>query len=157
VQKILQAKRLIVSCPISTGRARIKVLSLTDLGKSVLGITESDADRLGGPEHRYWKKRLAEHLRGQGWQATEEYPIGGGRAIDLVAQRGDERIAFEIETGNSDAAANVEKCLAVGFERVVVVATSAAAFQTLARALSVGPRVSLLTGAEAVQRNDWQS
>jgi len=40
---------------------------------------------LGGPEHRYWKKRLAEHLRACGYDVTEEYSIGGGKAIDLVA------------------------------------------------------------------------
>ena len=153
VQKNLQGKRLIVSCPISTGRARIKILSLTDLGKALLGIAESDADRLGGPEHRYWKRRLAEHLRASGYEVAEEYPLGGGQAIDLVATKGRQRTAFEVETGKSDAAANVKKCLAAGFERVVAVATSAAVLQGLARIVPEVSQVQMLTAAEAMQRD----
>jgi hypothetical protein len=86
-QKKLLGEHLIQSCPISVGHSRIKVLSLTALGKMVLGIDEPDSDRLGGPEHRYWKKRLAEHLKSQGWEVVEEYPVGGGKAIDLLAMR----------------------------------------------------------------------
>ena len=157
VQKMLHAKGLIVSCPISTGRARVKVLSLTDVGKSVLGIAESEADRLGGPEHRYWKRRLAEHMRADGYEVVEEFPLGGGKAVDLMAQRDGQRIAFEVETGNSDAAGNVEKCLAAGFQKIVVVATSTTVHNAIARMLPERPQVSLLTGADAVQHNAWRS
>ena len=121
---MLLNRGLILSCPIVVGRSRIKILALTELGKSVLGIDEPDADRLGGPEHRYWKKRLAEDLRARGYAVTEEYPLGGGKTIDLVAERDGKRIAFEIETGKSDAAGNVQKCLDAGMDRVVIVATS---------------------------------
>ena len=154
---MLHAKGLIVSCPISTGRARVKVLSLTDVGKSVLGIAESEADRLGGPEHRYWKRRLAEHMRADGYEVVEEFPLGGGKAVDLMAQRDGQRIAFEVETGNSDAAGNVEKCLAAGFQKIVVVATSTTVHNAIARMLPERPQVSLLTGADAVQHNAWRS
>jgi hypothetical protein len=84
-------RSLIASCPIVIGRSRIKVLALTGAGKAALGIDEPDADRLGGPEHRYWKKRLAEHLRAGGYDVTEEYPIGGGKTIDLVAEQDGKR------------------------------------------------------------------
>ena len=124
MQKSLQARGLIVSHSISTGRARMKVLSLTELGRAVLGVRESDGDRLGGPEHRYWKRRLAEHLAAAGYEVTEEAPLGGGRTVDLLAVKDGWRTAVEIETGNSDAAANVRKCLAAGVERAVVVATN---------------------------------
>ena len=150
VQKSLQAKGLITSHPISTGRAQIKILFLTDLGKSVLGITEPDADRLGGPEHRYWKKRLAEHLRANGYEVVEEYPIGGGKAIDLVAERDGKRMAIEIETGNSDAAANVEKCLAAGFQRVIVVATSQGSKKAIEAAIPHDHRVRCLAATEVL-------
>ncbi|MCJ7681239.1 MAG: hypothetical protein MUP70_10975 [Candidatus Aminicenantes bacterium] len=120
-----------------------------------LGITEPDSDRLGGPEHRYWKGRLAEHLRASGYEVVEEFAVGGGKTIDLVAVRYGRRIAVEVETGKSDAAANVEKCLAVGFQRVVVVATSASVLHTLARTVPDQPQVRLLTGADATQRGIW--
>ena len=54
---------------------------------------------------------------------TEEFKIGRG-AIDLVALKGDEILAIEIETGKSDVVGNIEKCLKVGFEKVVVVAVN---------------------------------
>ena len=85
---------------------------------------EADADRLGGPEHRYWKKRLAEDLRARGYDVTEECPLGGGKAIDLVATRNGERVALEIETGKSDVLANVKKCLGAGLDKVIIMATS---------------------------------
>jgi len=79
VQKSLQARGLIASHSISTGRARVKVLSLTALGRALLGVSEPDGDRLGGPEHRYWKRRLAERLAASGYGVTEEAPLGGGK------------------------------------------------------------------------------
>ena len=150
VQQSLQARGFIASHPISTGRARIKVLSLTERGKAVLGISESGADRLGGPEHRYWKRRIAEHLRAQGYEVVEEYPVGGGKAIDLLATRDGKRIAVEIETGKSDAAANIQKCLAASVDEVVVVATSPEVRQQLARSVHDMPRVQCIQGAEAL-------
>jgi hypothetical protein len=149
LQKVLLSRTLISSCPIVIGRSRIKVLALTERGKKALGINEAAADRLGGPEHRYWRRRLADHLRDSGYDVTEEYPLGGGKAIDLLAVKNGQRLAIEIETGKSDAAANVRKCLNAGSNQVVVVTTQGK--NGLARAL---PRengsVLCLTGAEAL-------
>jgi hypothetical protein len=127
-------------------------LALTGAGKAALGIDEPDADRLGGPEHRYWKKRLADHLRACGYHVTEEYPVGGGKTIDLVAERDGKGIAFEIETGKSDAASNVQKCLDAGIGHVVVVATSEDARRTLERQLRRYPAVGVFTPDEALSR-----
>jgi len=149
---MLLKRSLIVSCPIAMGRSRIKILALTELGKFVLGIEEPEADRLGGPEHRYWKMSLAEHLRASGYVVTEEYPVGGGKTIDLVAERDGKRIAFEVETGKSDAAANVQKCLKTGVDKVIVVATADAVKNSLSSMLSEYPSVMCLTGPEAMNR-----
>ena len=148
---MLLKQSLIVSCPIVIGRSRIKVLALTEIGKAALGIDEPDADRLGGPEHRYWKKRLADHLRASGYHVTEEYPVGGGKTIDVVAERDGKRIAFEVETGKSDAAGNVQKCLAAGMDRVIVVAVSASIRDRLARTLRLPAGVELREGSDVLQ------
>ena len=113
----------------------------------VLGIADSDSDRHGGPVHRYWARRIAEHLRASGYTVTEEVPIGGGKAIDLVAERDGKRIAYEIETGKSDAAANVRKCLAAGMDKVVVVATSTTVHRALSRRIRPGLNVTIVTAA----------
>ena len=116
-----------------------------------MGVSRSESDRHGGPEHRYWVKRMAEQLSATGYKVAEEVPVGGGKAIDLVATKDGQRIGFEIETGKSDAAANVRKCLDAGMDRVVIVATSADVRSRLARKLRPHPSVDLLTGSEAIK------
>ena len=54
----------------------------------------------------------------------EEISVGGGRTVDLVAVEGSKKIAIEIETGKSDAVRNIRKCLAAGFQKVLVVTAS---------------------------------
>jgi hypothetical protein len=151
-QRLLVRRGLILSCPITFGHSRIKILSLTELGKATLGIHEADADRLGGPEHRYWKKRLADHLRASGYDVTEEYPVGGGKTIDLVAARDGRRFAFEVETGKSDAAGNVQKCLDVGMDGAIVVATTASVRDVLVAKLRSVPNVEVTTASEVINR-----
>jgi hypothetical protein len=150
-QRLLVRRGLILSCPITFGHSRIKILSLTELGKAALGIHEPDADRLGGPEHRYWKKRLAEDLRARGYDVTEEYPLGGGKAIDLVAERHGKRFAFEVETGKSDAIANVRKCLDAGIGKVIVVTTTAPVRDAITRRLGALPGIQVLSGCDALE------
>jgi len=44
--------------------------------------------------------------------------------VDVTAEKGEERIALEIETGKSDAIHNAKKCLEAGFSEVISVALS---------------------------------
>jgi hypothetical protein len=149
LQKNLLRRGLLPSCPIQVRHSRTKALSLTELGKRTLGISEPEAERLGGPEHRYWKKRLAQQLAAQGYTVVEECPVGGGKTIDLLATKDGQRLAVEVETGKSDATANVQKCLDAGVDQVLVVTTSPAV--RIARALpSSGGKVFCLSGAEAL-------
>ena len=127
----------------------MKILTLKEKGKRALGISEAECDRHGGAEHRYWCNRIASHLRASGYDVTEEAPIGGGKTVDLLAVRDGKRMAFEIETGKSDAAANVEKCLAAGMDRVVVVATSREVRDMLAAVIPRHGGVHVLTGVDA--------
>ena len=75
----------------------------------------------------------------------------GGETIDLVASRNGRKIAFEIETGKSDAAANVQKCRDAGFERIVLVATSSRVRDALLAELTSRSNVRVMTGPEAVR------
>jgi len=115
-----------------------------------LGMSIGESDRHGGPEHRYWCRLVAERLRATGYEVEEEAAIGGGRTIDLLATRDGKRTAFEIETGKSDAATNVKKCLAAGIYEIVVVAASRRAKRLLTSAVPQHPRVTIVTGQEAV-------
>ena len=78
-----------------------------------------------GLEHEYWKRLTAERYRAQGYTVEEGVPIGGGKAVDLVATKEGKRIAIEIETGKSDAEGNERKCRGAGFDETLVVCTKA--------------------------------
>ena len=146
IQRALIDRRLIESASISLRGGSGKILALTEEGRQALGLRTSPSNREGGPVHVYWKRRLAEHLRSCGYEVTEEFPVGGGKTIDLVASRDGKRIAFEIETGHSDAAANVQKCVQAGFDKVVVVVPTLA-MECLAMSLPEDPRVRVVRAA----------
>jgi len=108
--------------PTQTGR--LKLLIPTEKGKAEiasLGVNPNVSHRKGGFEHEYWKDKLADYFREKGYRVTEEKSIGGGKAVDLVAENDKEKIAIEIETGKSDAFYNLTKDLGKGFDKVVVV------------------------------------
>ena len=105
--------------PTRTGR--LKLLELTEKGRELalrFGPEPKRSCRHGGREHEYWKKKLAEEYRSKGWQVIEEYPLGKGKAVDLACFRDGRKVAVEIETGKSDAAYNLKKCIAAGFDEV---------------------------------------
>ena len=118
----------------------------------MLGISAAESSRHGGAEHRYWVKRIADHLRSSGYEVAEEAPVGGGKTVDLLATKGGRRIAFEIETGKSDAFANVRKCLNAGVDEVIVVALSAALRDALRARLGSGRKTHVLAGREVLER-----
>jgi hypothetical protein len=124
----LTGKDLIEVKDLSVRTGRVKIFELTDKGKDMLrkhGIDVNESHRKGGLEHEYWKNRVAGHLRREGYRVSEEYPIGEGKAVDLVAQTDRERIAIEIETGKSDAVHNIQRAAEAGFHRIVCVALNA--------------------------------
>lgn len=150
VRNSLVAKGLIEAVDISMGRGRISLLWLTDKGKESLKNLGFDVPvrGRGGPEHEYWKERVAQHLRALGYEVEVEKPIGGGRTIDLVASRDGEEMAIEIETGHSDYGVNVEKCSNASFQKILVLMTVSANRrqampQVEQRAVSFTPEVSV--------------
>ena len=96
---------------VSTPRGHVKILTLTPDGIALLashGIVPRVA-RAGGAEHEFWKHELHAVLQRHGYAVAEEFPLGGGRAADLRADRNDHVLFIEVETGRSDIAANVAK------------------------------------------------
>ena len=152
IKNSLILRSFIFSSSVVFSKGRIKILSLTEKGKKVMGITAGESDRHGGPEHRYWVRIIADHLKKQGYEVAEEVPVGGGKAIDIVASQDGERVAFEIETGKSDVVANVRKCLDAGIKKVVVVATSPRVRNTIADMLRSYPDVEVLVGDEVMKQ-----
>ena len=118
-------RRLISTVDISTRSGRVVLLELTEEGKRTLRRTDvevPDRSRWGGLEHEYWKAKVAEHLTRLGWTVSIEEPVNG--YTDLIAQRGDEKVAVEIETGKSDWRANVVKNVKRGIVPILIVPTN---------------------------------
>jgi len=117
-------KGLIEARDFPTQTGRIKLLIPTEKGMALLrslGVNPHISHRTGGPDHEYWKGKLADYFRERGYRVTEEKPIGGGKTVDLVAESDEERIAIEVETGKSDAFYNLTKDLKEEFDKVIVV------------------------------------
>jgi len=103
----------------------VNLLRLTDLARDLLASRES---RSRPSEEREPGARVLEEdhrrtLPRSGLRRARGGPHRGGKAIDLVATKGDERIAIEVETGKSYAEGNVRKCGEAGFARVVTIYT----------------------------------
>ena len=69
------------------------------------------------------KELVAREYEAKGYKVVKEYPLGGGKAVDLLVTRGNDRICIEIETGKSDIKENVRKCKEAGFEKIRIVKT----------------------------------
>jgi hypothetical protein len=132
----LQKDKLILPVLICVGRRRIKLFDITAVGREQLkklGIDPSSSCRRGSLLHQYWTSFVKKKFEVAGYSVREEFPIGNGKAIDLVARKGREKIAVEIETGKSDAVGNVEKCLGAGLKQVVVFAVGKKVKRSLAK------------------------
>lgn len=86
--------------------------------------------------HEFWKYHVAAQFLEAEYQVEIEAPRprGGGR-VDVLARKGEESVAIEVETGKSDVVGNVKADLAAGFTRVVVIATDDVARESIERQL----------------------
>lgn len=114
---------LLDSATIPLPGTHIRMLELSPAGRAALGLQVATSDRFGGPEHRYWVARIAAELRERGIPVEVEAPLGGGKAVDILAAVNGKRIAIEVETGKSDWKGNVRKCLDAGMADVIVAVT----------------------------------
>jgi hypothetical protein len=125
LKDLLLKNSFISPVKINAGKVRIKLFDVTEAGRIYLqdqGINTEKQKRKGSLVHQYWCVEVSKKFKQAGYTVKDEYSIGNGKAIDIVAEKEKKRIAVEIETGKSDVIGNVEKCLGAGFEKVVVVA-----------------------------------
>jgi DNA-binding MarR family transcriptional regulator len=124
--KILEAlvsAGFIISSFIATTKGRLRFLQLSDKGKRLIDSKEfSVLSTKGGPEHEYWKHKVADKLKEQGYSVELEREVHG-HYVDILATKGEEAIAVEVETGKSDAEDNVRKDLEAGL-KVICLALS---------------------------------
>jgi hypothetical protein len=152
LKDILLRKQLVVPISISTPKGRVKLFELTELGREYLkgeGIKIGLAKRRGSLLHQFWCADIKKRYEKAGFEVKEEYAVGKGKAVDLVAQKEAERIAIEIETGRSDPLGNITKCLEAGFRKVKVVAVHGGVKQKIQAAWNKDDRrVEIMTVGE---------
>jgi len=123
---------------------------LTAHGREVclsLGIDPGPKPR-ESVEHMYWVDRTAKYFEQEGYEVRREHPVKGNGAVDVLAQRPGEKVAVEIETGKSNTKENLTKIAHADFDRIVLVATSAAGSEACQKAMGSttgGPPAQLLT------------
>ena len=121
IQKKLLEKGLIKAQTVSTGKAGVKMLELTEKGMDLIGAVAATTGRHGGLSHRYWIERVARKLEQEGYSVQKEWPVGGGKTVDIVAEKSGGKIAVEVETGGSDILGNIKKCQNAGFKKILCV------------------------------------
>ena len=110
---------------VPTRSGGVVLLDLTTNGRAslvdALDVPEIPARR-GGLVHEYWKHKIAADLRAKGLWVEVEGRLETGGTVDILIHDDEGPRAIEIETGKSDAMANVEKCEKAGVP-VKIVAT----------------------------------
>lgn len=74
--------------------------------------------------HKFWKLKIAEHYKNQGFEVLVEENING--RPDIIVVNKDKRGAIEIETGKSHYIENIQRDIQAGFDEVICVATNKA-------------------------------
>lgn len=117
------SKGLLIPRRIITKKTQMVLIELTDKAKAILRQAGHEiTDEREGIEHRYWKEKIADYYRNEGYKVDVEKPINGH--ADIVIENKGKRVAIEIETGNSDAIANIRKNLKAGFDTIISVPTN---------------------------------
>ena len=139
---------------VKLGRTRKVLLRVTSTAKQELGVGPGNMGK-ESIAHEFWKRFYAAKFRELGYEVKLEAPRRGGR-VDVLARKGSESVAIEVETGKSDVVGNVKKCLLSGSYRVLVVATDETARNRVEKELGkagliIPRRVMILIGDQIVR------
>src|SRR5439155_11091472 len=78
----------------------------------------------GGQQHKYLQEMVKRLAEDKGFKATIEKPVLGGKgSIDVALEKNGRLIACEIAVSTTSGweLGNIQKCLAAGFEIVLVI------------------------------------
>lgn len=119
---------------VKEGRQTIQRLSVPPTATALFGadLAEIPPERV---VHDYWQRHYAAVFQSLGFTVQLEAERVGGR-VDILAEKNEQRIGIEIETGKSDVVANVRNCLRSRFDKVLVVATDEHALRIVERRLA---------------------
>ncbi|MCG8338831.1 MAG: hypothetical protein MJE63_30350 [Proteobacteria bacterium] len=124
IRKDLISEKCVVPKKIITNKGWITLFELTKKGKMVLAdLGYEFKNESEGVVHKFWKHRVSEFYKNQGFDVrVEEYFVNG--RPDIIVCKGETKVAIEIETGKSDYVKNVRRALAAGFDEVLCLAVN---------------------------------
>lgn len=114
-----------------------KIEILEKSGRRILFEIKDDSRMKGGIEHRYWNFQIGEINKSEGYKVELEKHIEGDGFIDQVITKENEIIAVEIETGKSHPIETIKRDLGLGFSKVICVATSQKAYDSISDKVSL--------------------
>jgi hypothetical protein len=138
---------------VELGQTRKTCLRLTRQAQEAVN-PGGDVPTHGSIVHEYWKRYWAQRFREQGYQVELEAPRKSGR-VDVVARKGGQAIAVEIETGKSNYLQNIRQDLAAKYGKILVVATDKAAYQAIERQIAQADLI-IPGRVEVVLRNEYR-
>jgi len=146
LKKQLIQSGLLEEALLPHGSTRKLHLRLSKQARRLLGASQEKT--FGGIAHEYWKEYYAQAFRDQGYQVVLEAPRKSGR-VDILASKGSEHVAIEVETGKSDVVQNVREDLRLRVSKVLVIVTEESALSSIERQLA---RAGLLIGGRVEMR-----
>ena len=137
VRKTLTTAGVIERITIATRSGQVILYQLTDLGRKLCASVNIDpgAKPRESLEHRFWVNKAARHFVREGYEVLREHPVKGNGAVDIMAKKPGRKVAVEVETGKSNTKENLRKIKNVGFDRVVLFATSPMAIAACRKAI----------------------
>jgi len=116
-QGCIQPKKII------TGKGWITLFDLTQKGRMILRDLGYEGKVISeGIIHKFWKYKIADYYKQQGFEVLIEENING--RPDIIVKNGNKKVAIEIETGKSNYIENIKRDLDAGFDEVISVATN---------------------------------
>ena len=107
---------------IISSSGMVTLFELTPKGRALLNEMGCEVkDDKESVEHKFWKRKIAEHYKARGFDVLVEEHING--KPDIIVISGSKKTAVEIETGNSDYLKNIERDLRL-FDEVICVAVN---------------------------------
>jgi excisionase family DNA binding protein len=145
------------------GKARIRLELPLPAGKPALVPHEEPASLpqtpgRGGEHHKYLQQLIKRWAEARGYAVTVEKPILDGLgSVDVALEKGNRRIACEVSvtTDAEHETGNVQKCLAAGFDDVILISSEKKTLVSVRHALVAGlataqyRQVKFLTPEEA--------
>ncbi|MFB3091123.1 MAG: hypothetical protein ACE1ZG_07250 [Gammaproteobacteria bacterium] len=106
---------------INTGKGKGQFQPYLFTDKAITKFGKQKIVGKGSLEHAFWQYRCAKHFSNRGYKVEIECFLADGTSIDVVATKGGERVAVEIELNDTPHIKdNILKCMRERFDHIII-------------------------------------